>query len=241
MNLVALTVLSLASLLACTTVAAQTMDCSALDPRKSVSSQTEGKVAASATTLYKVAQAGGGIEGRIRSESTNLEIGAGASDKTIVKPRLIYLFCLTVANARDISSERRVDLFMQLQRAILEETATTPPPRTTAPIVRVQIINTLGRDQVEELVEVYSINGRIARLALKRGQQDTAFATLEVADNISLMYKLLGYTTILEKDGSTRIVSIVGAGSLLGEDGAAYRVQIEQKNTNQHTLSLVKR
>ena len=44
------------------------VDCSALDPRVSISKETEGKISGSVDTLYKIVKAGGSIEGRMKEE-----------------------------------------------------------------------------------------------------------------------------------------------------------------------------
>ena len=43
-------------------------NCAFLDPRASVSQTKEGKIEASVDTLYKVAKAGGSIEGKVKNE-----------------------------------------------------------------------------------------------------------------------------------------------------------------------------
>lgn len=231
----------LASLWAQLPAYAQTMDCSALDPRRAVSNQVEGKVSASAATLYKVAQAGGGIEGRLKAESSNLELGSAPTERAVVKPRLIYLFCQMVANSKDFAPERRLELFMQLQRSMLDESlqATAAPAKQVAVnLVRIQLLNNLGKDQQEELVEVYTQEQLLARLQVKRGMTETSFASVLIPSQVTTTYSLVGYTTLVGEDGSTRIVSISGTGKLVPEQDAVYYVFIQDKLPNRHVLYL---
>ena len=90
---------------------AQPIDCSPLDPRASISKEKEGKVEASVDTLFKIAKAGGGLEGKIKEEIQNLQVGSSVSEQGIIKLRTLYLFCGMVANAKDLSTERKVELF----------------------------------------------------------------------------------------------------------------------------------
>ncbi len=89
----------------------QQIDCSPLDPRASISKEKEGKVQASVDTLYRIAKVGGSLEGKMKEEIQNLQIGSSVSEQGIIKLRTLYLFCGMVANARDISTEKKVELF----------------------------------------------------------------------------------------------------------------------------------
>jgi len=95
------------------------VDCTLLDPRVSVSSEKEGKISVALGTLYKVAKVDAGIEGKLKDEIKNLQSGSGTvSESLAVAARTIYLFCGMVANAKDISRERKFELFTILQATI---------------------------------------------------------------------------------------------------------------------------
>jgi hypothetical protein len=87
------------------------VDCSQLDPRASMSREMEGKLKVSVDTLYKIAKAGGSIEGKIKDEIQNLQKGAPVTEQGQIRLRTLYLFCGMVANAKDISTERKVELY----------------------------------------------------------------------------------------------------------------------------------
>lgn len=57
------------------------VDCSLLDPRASISSEKEAKVQASAKTLFKIAKAGGSIEGKLKKDIQNLQKGVSVSEQ----------------------------------------------------------------------------------------------------------------------------------------------------------------
>lgn len=105
-----------------------TFDCSPLDPRAKVSSDKEGSISVAAQTLFKVANANGNVSGRIKSEIDNLQSGASVSEKTIIAARTIYVFCGMVANATDISTERKVELWKIMVNAA--------PPYVPPPVKR---------------------------------------------------------------------------------------------------------
>lgn len=106
-----------------TSVMAQ-VDCSQLDPRASVSKEMEGKVKLSVDTLYKIAKAGGSIEGRVKDEIYNLQKEVPVTEQGLIKLRTLYLFCGMVANAKDLSTERKVELFR-----VMMEVKTTDEPK----------------------------------------------------------------------------------------------------------------
>lgn len=92
------------------TVMAQ-VDCSVLDPRASVSKEREGKIIGSVDTLYRIAKAGGSMEGKVKEEIQNLQKGAPVDEKNLIKLRTVYLFCGMFANDKDLAPERKVALF----------------------------------------------------------------------------------------------------------------------------------
>jgi hypothetical protein len=80
--------------------------------------------------LYKVAKAEGAIEGKLKEEIRNLQQGAGTvSDRYAIAARTIYLFCGMVANAKDISTEKKFQLFQAMQASLKEES----PPKSSQP------------------------------------------------------------------------------------------------------------
>lgn len=87
------------------------MDCSPLDPRASVSTEKEGKIKASVNTLYRIAKANGSIDGKIKNEIQNLQKGESVTEQGLIKLRTLYLFCGMVANARDLSTKEKANLY----------------------------------------------------------------------------------------------------------------------------------
>jgi hypothetical protein len=85
------------------------------------------KIEGSAKTLYKIATAGGSIETELVKETKKLQEGAQESEKTRIKERLIYLFCLTVTNSTELKPERKVQLLNELQKAMLTEPTVSLP------------------------------------------------------------------------------------------------------------------
>lgn len=105
------------------------MDCSQLDPRASVSREMEGKVQASVGTLYKIAKAGGAVEAKVKDEIRNLQKGASVTEQGLIKLRTLSLFCGMVANAKDLSTERKVELYK-----VMMEVKTTDEPKSRPPV-----------------------------------------------------------------------------------------------------------
>lgn len=109
------------------------VDCSLLDPRASVSSEKEGRIQGSIDTLYKVAKAEGSIEAKLRSEIRNLQQGTeSVSEKYAIAARTIFVFCGMVANAKDIGTERKFQLFQALQETIKDANPATPKSAITS-------------------------------------------------------------------------------------------------------------
>ena len=104
-------------------VSAQQVDCSQLDPRASVSKEREGKVKAAVNTLFKIVRVGGSVEGKMSDEIQNLQKGVPITEQGQIKLRTLYLFCGMVANATDISTDRKVELF----NLMMEEKKTDKP------------------------------------------------------------------------------------------------------------------
>jgi hypothetical protein len=110
------------------------VDCSPLDPRVSVSTEREGKINIALGTLYKVAKIDGGIEGKLKTEIRNLQQGTETvSESLAVAARAIYLFCGMVANAKDLSTERKFQLFNSLQATMRDPKIEQPGRRDEAP------------------------------------------------------------------------------------------------------------
>jgi hypothetical protein len=110
-NYLILTLSVLIGTITLNTSAIAQVDCSQLDPRASMSREMEGKLKISVDTLYKIAKAGGSIEGKIKDEIQNLQKDAPVTEQGQIRLRTLYLFCGMVANARDISTERKVELY----------------------------------------------------------------------------------------------------------------------------------
>ena len=113
----------------CVSVMAQ-VDCSLLDPRASVSIEKEGEVKASVDTLYKIAKAGGSVKGKAREEIQNLQKGTPVTEQGILARQTLYLYCGMVANASDISTERKVSLFKEMME--ISKTIDKPGSKTAS-------------------------------------------------------------------------------------------------------------
>ena len=126
------------------------VDCSKLDPRAFVSREMEGKVKASVDTLYKIAKAGGSVEGKIKDEIQNLQKGAPVTEQGQIKLRTLYLFCGMVANARDISTDRKVELFkimMEEKKADKPEARRSVQKKKSKPSQPSKAVATPPRDE----------------------------------------------------------------------------------------------
>jgi hypothetical protein len=109
-NIIVILIAVLGIFLPISSVMAQ-MDCSPLDPRANLSREMDGKINVSANTLFKIGKVDGSIEGRMKDEIQNLQKGAPATEQGQIKLRTLYIFCGMVANAKDISTERKVELY----------------------------------------------------------------------------------------------------------------------------------
>jgi hypothetical protein len=104
-------------------IAIAQVDCSPLDPRASISKEQEGKVNGAVDTLFKIAKAQGTLEGKLKEQIQNLQQGAPASDQLLIRLRMLYLFCGMVANAKDLPTERKIQLFQEMKLEALHETS----------------------------------------------------------------------------------------------------------------------
>jgi hypothetical protein len=91
------------------------VDCDKLDPRAAVTTSVEGQVKASADTLFKIAKASGDIGGKFRQEIDNLQRNVPVSEAVQVRVRALYLFCGMVANATDISTDRKFEMYRMME------------------------------------------------------------------------------------------------------------------------------
>jgi hypothetical protein len=133
-------------LLSFPTIGFAQVDCSLLDPRVSVSSEREGKINIALGTLYKVAKIEGGIEGRLKDEIRNLQQGTETvSESLAVAARTIYLFCGMVANAKDLSTERKFELLRSLQATMRDTRTEKLGRRVEAPSYKPPNGNSTGK------------------------------------------------------------------------------------------------
>lgn len=93
-------------------------DCSALDPRASISTDQEVKAKGAADTAYKIAKIEGSVAGKLTTEIHSVQEGASPSDQALIQMRVLYLFCTATANATDMSAERKVQLLREMQTVV---------------------------------------------------------------------------------------------------------------------------
>ena len=139
------------------------VDCSVLDPRISIAKEREGKISGSVDTLYKIAKAGGSIEGRMKDEIINLQQSTPSDERTVVKIRALYLFCGMIANSPDIPIEKKIALFESMLNTaghtsaskVAHDTTTLPAHSQTTVLNRPKppAIETVGRQQPTTLYE----------------------------------------------------------------------------------------
>jgi hypothetical protein len=65
------------------------------------------------------------VEAKFQQEIQNLQEATPVSEQNLIRLRALYLFCGMVANARDISTERKVELYSSMMG--LSITAISPP------------------------------------------------------------------------------------------------------------------
>lgn len=111
-------------------IAIAQVDCSPLDPRASISKEQEVKVNGAVDTLFKIAKAQGTVEGKLQEQIQNLQQGAPPNHQLLIRLRMLYLFCGMVANAKDLSTERKIQLFQEMKQESLPET--TSESKSTA-------------------------------------------------------------------------------------------------------------
>lgn len=106
------------------------VDCTPLDPRASLSTEVNTKIKASASGLVRFAKVGGSIENEVRREVENLQRNVPPDQLADIKRRTLYIFCGMVANAGDIPTQRKVDLYLQMMAMnIKAELAPSTPPK----------------------------------------------------------------------------------------------------------------
>jgi hypothetical protein len=106
------------------------VDCAKLDPRVSVSNERNVQIKGSVETLLKIAKAGGSVESKATEQIQNLQSGVPANQQDPIKLRLLYLFCGIVANAKDISTERKLQLYQEMFKLSSEATPSRQEPPT---------------------------------------------------------------------------------------------------------------
>lgn len=112
-------------------VAIAQADCSLLDPRASISQEKQVKIQGSIDTLYKIAKANASIDGKLKDEIQNLQAGsASVSERYAIAARTLYIFRGMVANANDLSTERKFQLFQAMQENIRQQPTPEPPTGT---------------------------------------------------------------------------------------------------------------
>lgn len=109
------------------------IDCSPLDPRVQLSTETEGRVKASAETLYKIAKAQGAIEGKVKNVQQNLQAEVPLSEKANAQNRLAYLFCELFAKDNTLSAEKKYQLYEKLVDRYMPEKSSSVSAASTPP------------------------------------------------------------------------------------------------------------
>jgi hypothetical protein len=100
------------------------MNCERLDPRASISSETETRISASVKTVLKVAQAGGEVQRKAKEEIQNLSTTATSKDQ--IEARWIYLFCEMLRTSGNLSEVQKKQYFDAVFQAI--KPSPQPPP-----------------------------------------------------------------------------------------------------------------
>jgi hypothetical protein len=103
------------------------IDCNMVAPVASVTTETDKSVHGAVETLLKVAKVEGNVESRMKQQIQNVQTTAPRDDPQNIKARTLYVFCGMVANATDISTERKVELWNQM--LAVSHTELPPPAR----------------------------------------------------------------------------------------------------------------
>lgn len=104
----------------------QTFDCSLVAPVVSVTTETDKSVRGAVQTLLKIAKVEADLKDHIKREIQNVEIAAPQHDQELIEARTLYVFCGMVANAKDITTTKKVELFKQMM-AVSHEQPVSPP------------------------------------------------------------------------------------------------------------------
>lgn len=107
-------------------------DCSPLDPRVSVSKEQEGNVNVAVKTLYKLAEGQGTVKGKLKQQIQNLQQGIPASDQLTIKLRTLWLFCGMVVDAKDMTTERKIQLLQDVEKVAPATTLKISKPKQRA-------------------------------------------------------------------------------------------------------------
>ena len=89
------------------------LDCSPLDPRETVSKETENSLTGSAKTLFKIGKIKGEFTRRAKEETTNIYREHPNYDKLVLRSKLIYLYC-TILDDSDLSPSEQRKLLQEL-------------------------------------------------------------------------------------------------------------------------------
>lgn len=174
--------------------AAADFDCSPLDPRASVSKEQEGKVNGAVETLYKLAKAQGSVEGKLKEQIQNLQQGAPASDQLTIRLRTLWLFCGMVANARDMTTERKVQLLREMEKEAPATTLKDSKPSRPFPNVGTKPEKdqddsklALGGRELDSIIQNGSVlkTATGAKLRIESHLRSGANAVLFLATNVS--------------------------------------------------------
>lgn len=105
------------------------VDCSPLDPRAEVSKRKEAELQVSADTAFKIAKASGTLRGAAESKILALPTTVSPTEQSLLHMRSIYIFCGMVANARDLTTTQKFNLYKEL--ISLQQAASKGPPATS--------------------------------------------------------------------------------------------------------------
>ena len=95
-------------------------DCSSLAPSGKADNSIEAKIEGAADALFKLGKVDGNVSGKIKAEVTNVFETYPDANETIVKNRLIYLYCLILDDSKDISDTEKFDRLDQLIHTVLK-------------------------------------------------------------------------------------------------------------------------
>ncbi len=82
--------------------------CAVLNPQAEVSEKLEAEIQGSASTLLKLGTAGGNASINIEKEVKNIFSNHADANKTVIKSKLIYLYCSIIQSSNELSDSQKL-------------------------------------------------------------------------------------------------------------------------------------